>query len=172
MRLAVKVTQHTNDHSRLIPCQRVLWRQQECTFDAASTSNKNMHLPYYYSSWSQLFTSRLFATCGHLSLNVHRMVLTESWNHSDPLLSIAIGSGCYLNSAYRRVHICLCDGPVFHRRVGGCERHNLRKKKKNNIPPTAVLIIHIRRIVRKCYFCVFCHSPVKSWTDHPWKYKI
>ena len=103
-------------------------RAQERIIDAASTSNKHMHSLYYCSWWKELRVSRLYTTCGHLALNVQ--LCQKAWITAIHCCSVASGLCSYLNYAYRRVYICLCDSPIFHKAAGKCEKHNLKKKER------------------------------------------
>lgn len=75
--MGFKVTENNSYYSGLIRCQHILEEHQMHIIEAAGKSDNNMHLLYYHCSLLPLVYSRLFTTCGHLSLN---MELLENKN--------------------------------------------------------------------------------------------
>lgn len=95
--------------------------------------------------------------CGHSSLTV----LHHS-NH--PLLCSFRIRQLSVSTAYRRAYICPCDSPIFH--TPGNVKNTIFKEKKGvgrSILTTTALIIYVRGIISKCYFCVsiYCVSVLR-----------
>lgn len=75
------------------------------------------------------------------------------------ILFIASGPRRYLNSAHRRVYICLCDSPIIHRLAGQCEKYIWWRKKRRKRQYTYHNSFNYSfqgNCQQMLFFCVFC----------------
>lgn len=117
-----------------------------------------MQLLYYCLSWKWWRVSLLL-----LTVDIRLCVVYFQ--------SSTVGSGIHfrirqlsVSTAYRRAYICPCDSPIFH--TPGNVKNTIFKEKKwmGGILNTTALIIYVRGIVSKCYFCVSCLFQSQSFT--------
>lgn len=119
-----------------------------------------MHWLYDYCSQKELCFSRLFTTCGHLSLNIMCAAPQRSWNQNDPLLCSCrarqLSESCLQESLY----LSMWQFNFPQTSKGMWETQFVQEKEKKRTiylsQQTAVLIIHFKGIASKCNFFSVC----------------
>lgn len=117
-----------------------------------ATSNKNMHLLFFITALQQSGVFLDYLPPVGIYPWLYRTPLCQKTRITMIHCCVASGQGSYLNSAYRRVYICLSDKPETSRGMWKILFEKKENKRQYRLPTKAALIIHFRGIVGKLFF--------------------